>query len=119
MIQGRINNQREPRLSLEVHGIDGPVDVILDTGFSGALCLSKRHIECLGMTPKGVEWYELGNGSLVAQPVYLVRIRWFGSEREVEAIMTGAEDSMIGSELMIGCLVTLDYASGELAIERR
>lgn len=116
MIRGRIDPRGEPTLPLSVSGLPTPIPVILDSGFSGALCLSQRHVEALDLQAVGVEWYELGDGTLVERPVYLAQVIWLGTSRTVRTIATRSDDSMIGARMFAGCVVTLDYDAGTLTV---
>lgn len=97
-------------------GIPGPVPVIVDTGFTGELCLSRKHTAGLHLRRAGVEWYELGDGSRVAEVVYALEVVWFGVVRDVAATLTDSADSMVGAQLLQDCAVPFLYSKGSFAI---
>lgn len=65
VIEGRINELREAVLPLVVTGLraQARVDAVIDTGFSGDLCLPIEIAIQLGLELCGIELYELADGA--------------------------------------------------------
>lgn len=118
MISGRVNEQREAVVALQVTGLADPVDAVVDTGFSGAVCLAREVAEELSLHPVGAEAYELGDGSMTQMNVYLIGVRWFDDERVVRAILTESRQSVIGTELLRGCRLEIDFAARTVSVQR-
>lgn len=71
MIHGVINEALEPivEIGLKRQESTQTVPAIVDTGFSGHLCLSQRHVDKLTMVFHHVERYELANGEVLVAEV--------------------------------------------------
>lgn len=116
MISGRVNPVREAVIELEVLGLANPVEVVIDTGFSGALCLSRVSAAELGLSPVGAESVELGDGSVTEMNIYLVAVTWLGREMQVRAILSDSAQSVIGTELLRGCRLEVDFVDRTVRI---
>ena len=52
MISGRVSVELDPLVTIEISGVQGnfqPVEVVVDTGFSGELALPSELIQSLGL----------------------------------------------------------------------
>ena len=71
MIVGWLSSDREPIVSLTVHGRTATaIDAVVDTGFTGYLSLARRHRRAMRLLRVGREAYELADGTLVSEVVY-------------------------------------------------
>lgn len=46
------------------------------------------------------------------------KIIWFGNEREVRVILSDDEEPAIGTRLLKGCVMTIDFIQDALTIEK-
>lgn len=85
------------------------IPAIIDTGFSGYLALSERHVDDIDMQFKYVERYELADGSIIVKDVYHARITFGNEERDVYTIVTASTDTLIGAGILRRHHVAIDY----------
>ena len=120
MIQGYVNEALEPVIEIGLTRGDATdsIPTIVDTGFSGHLCLSQRHEEKIEMVFHHVERYELANGEVVAMDVFRGTIVFNGCEQEINLILTASEDTLIGAALLCDYLLTINYPERTVQVER-
>ena len=102
-LNGYINEDLEPKLdNIFVVGEDEPVqlDVILDTGFNGELSLPVKLKEKCKLEFVSVKPYELANGDIVEEDVYLAELIINDKILVVETTLTKSEIALIGMELI-------------------
>lgn len=110
MTQGRISKQGEPVVPVALHGSGTRrVNAILDTGFTGHLCLARRHRRFAKLRRVGDVETELADGTRITQPAYIGRVTFAGETRQVLVTLTRAEDSLIGTALLSGSRVLIDF----------
>ena len=120
MIRGEVSGDQQALVTIEIIDADGhpcPVEVILDTGFTGYLTLPAETIRELGLAPVGRRTFELANGELFEFEAYLASVSWH--ERLTDALVLRSEgDPLLGMTLLWGSRVTPDaVAQGEVSIE--
>jgi len=64
-----------------------------------------------------VQTVEFADGSTKKELVFEGKIRWEGELRPTQVYLTGAEQALLGTGLLIDRLVTLDFRSGVVRIE--
>ena len=71
MIAGVINDSFEPivEIGLLRAGQTTTIPAVVDTGFSGYVCLSRYRIEAMDLEFSYVDRYELADGTVVAKDV--------------------------------------------------
>jgi len=120
MIKGYVNEALEPvmEIGLKRGDVITMIPTVVDTGFSGYLCLAERCIDQLEMTFEFAEPYELANGEVVVKDVFRGSIVFDGREQEVDLILTASEDTLIGASLLKDYKLTVDYPKRTVRIER-
>ncbi len=108
-----------PRVRLIVKGLRKSLrnDPVVDTGFDGDLCLPVKVAIQLGLELSGESIVELADGSKKQELSFLGSVFWQGHERLVKIFLTNSEDALIGSGLMQGQKLALDYANRAVTIE--
>lgn len=102
MIEGAVNANYEPVISLPVQGPAGQtleIDAVVDTGFNGFLTLPTALVGELSLPFASIGRAVLANGSEVAFDVYEVTVLWDGQPRNIEAAVTDAV-SLVGMLLL-------------------
>jgi len=94
------------------------VERIIDTGFDGALVLPRDLVVSLGLPILGGEEIELVGGLLSWADISLATVRWLGEEREAEILITESPDHLIGTELLQGTRLTIDYVGRTVSITK-
>ena len=93
--QGFINENLEP----VVENI--PLDAILDTGFNGMFCIPRRlapHCELISL---GLETFELADGTLVDEELYVGQILLNDVPYFVELTLTDADQALVGMQMLL------------------
>ena len=120
MITGKIVNNQEVVIELEVTGVEHPqkIEVAVDTGFTGELMLPGDLIDVLGFPRIGELPIILGDGSWITLDLYLGIIVWHAEKRVVQVLRTDNGKPLIGMSLLYGNRLTLDVViDGDVTIE--
>lgn len=109
MITGKIVNNQEAIIELEVAGVVNPqkIEAVVDTGFTGELMLPGDLIDLLGFPRVGELPITLGDGMVL----------WQGEERIVQVLRTDGKP-LIGMSLLYGNRLIVDVVTdGTVTIE--
>jgi clan AA aspartic protease len=117
-IQGKVNAAREPVVVLQTAPKKRKFFVIIDTGFSGELCLSPKIIEQMGFERIGREAYVLADGQIVHADIHKAEIIWFSHTRPVEVIALENPRGLLGTELLQDCSLTIHFKSRKMTIKQ-
>jgi clan AA aspartic protease len=120
MIEGYVNEALEPVVEIGLKRGDAvtTISAIVDTGFSGSLCLAEQHLNQLEMTFEYAESYELANGEVIVKDVFRGSIVLDGREHEVDLILTASQDTLIGASLLKDYKLSIEYPKRIVRIER-
>ena len=120
MITGRVSDTLELLVEVGLKRGDRitTVSAVVDTGFSGTLCLAERSSELLDLEFRFIERYELANGEVIAKDVFRERIVFDGHEQEVESIFTASQDTLIGASLLQDYKLPVDYPVRTVQLKR-
>lgn len=119
MIVGRITNNQEAIIELEIVGLNrqAKIEVVIDTGFDGYLTLPGDLINRLGLRQAGRRYAILGDGNTVALELYRAKVLWHAEEREVPVLRTDG-GPLVGMALLKGNRVILDVVTdGDVRID--
>jgi clan AA aspartic protease len=107
---GSVNAQLEAWL--RVQSINGEIiECLIDTGFNGALVLPRAEAVRLNLAILGrVPIIGVGRARMVADIAEL-EIEWLGQSRAVEVIISDGDDSLLGTELLDGSRLVVDYVA--------
>jgi clan AA aspartic protease len=117
-IQGTVTVGREPVIVLETFPKKRKISVIIDTGFSGELCLAPRTIHGMGFERFGREPFVLADGRIMRADVYKGRIQWFNHRRSVEVIALDNPQGLLGTQLLQGCRLAVHFGSRKVYINQ-
>jgi clan AA aspartic protease len=84
-------------------------ECLIDTGFSGALYLPRTLVNNLGLPIIGREPVGSVNDREEDMDISLAEINWLEVEQKVHVIVGEANDSLIGTELLKGTRLSIDY----------
>jgi clan AA aspartic protease len=107
---GSVNAQLEAWL--RVQATNGEIiECLIDTGFNGALVLPRADAVRLNLTVLGrVSIIGVGRARQIADIAEL-EIEWLGKSRAVEVIISDGDDSLLGTELLDGSRLVIDYVA--------
>jgi hypothetical protein len=71
----------------------------------------------LGLELRNVVEIELADGTLTLEPVYTAQVDWDGELKEVDVTLTFSDEALVGTGLLEGKSVNLDFRTGEVIIE--
>ncbi len=114
MIEGFVNANYEPVISLSVQGPSGQareIEAVVDTGFNGFLTLPPALVTELGLTFQSEGWATLANGSEETFGVYGVTALWDGQPRYVDADAVGPTP-LAGMSLLDRHNLNIDVENG-------
>ena len=121
MIRGRVSQALDPLITIEVRDADGglePLEVILDTGFTGHLTLPRDSIQRLRLTYSGRRTVILASGQMIGIDAYTAVVSWGGQHRDV-VVLESISESLVGMSLLQGSRVTLDIRVGGVVLVER
>jgi clan AA aspartic protease len=95
------------------------LDVVVDSGFNGALMLPSATIESLGLSEAGPIQAELADGSLVWTRLFVGEIVWFGQTEHVWVQSTNSDEGLLGTKLFQGCMGELDPDAGVVILRKK
>jgi clan AA aspartic protease len=109
----------EPTVPLILHGPSTPrIAAVLDTGFSDYVCLSRANQKSMNLQPVGRMPYELADGSLVDEDVFLGEVTFDGQRQRVLVTLTDSTDSLIGTALLKDCSLRIDFVRRIVEVRR-
>jgi clan AA aspartic protease len=105
---GSVNAQLEAWLRVSSTGGER-FDCLIDTGFDGALVLPRSEANRLNLTILGrVPIIGVSRIRSIADIAEL-EIEWLGNTRAVEVIISDGDDSLIGTQMLDGSRLVVDY----------
>ena len=92
------------------------VAIWIDTVFTGELVLSRRQIEKLGLVQSSAVSAGLADGKQVILETFSCVVDWFGEQRQVEAVESEGLYALLGTGLLDGHKLEIDYRLRTLTI---
>jgi clan AA aspartic protease len=115
--EGYFNQNGEPVVNLDL--ISASVEALIDTGFFGSLIVTRMMASDLDLQFEGVEEFYTVTGEMFTAPSYFTKIRWFGEEVKMPiAISDEISEALLGTRMLQGCRLTIDYAERAVIIEK-
>jgi clan AA aspartic protease len=110
-----------PTADIEVIGTRQSVllSALIDTGFDGDICLPTTAALRLGLELVGRRDMELADGTVTTGFVFGGWVRFLGKKRSVTVHITESEDALIGTGLLEGCLLVIDFPAGTVRLSRK
>ena len=120
MIRGRVGGNQQALVPLDINDGNGRphrLEVILDTGFTGHLALSREFISMLDLPFVGQRIFELANGERFEFAAYLATVSWHGRLRDALVLQSDSVP-LLGMTLLWDSRVTVDAVDdGAVIIE--
>jgi len=121
MIEGFVNEFDEPIIEIDMKfNTEGSkkIEAIVDTGFNGYISLPTPLIEKCKWEFLGTEEYELANGEVTIEKVYLGDIIFDGEELLVFGLANRSYDTLIGTKLLKDKILKVDFKVSKVVIEK-
>jgi clan AA aspartic protease len=120
MINGKIEQSRYPRvyLNLVVHDKSENLKFLIDTGFDSELALSYNHADLYELELLQSVRVTYADGESNEELMAVGRIVWFGEEREVRVILSNDEEPALGTRLLKGCVLNMNFIDDTLTIDK-
>ena len=120
-MNGTVDRRGRALLTIPVRptedGSESPIDIWVDTGFTGDLILPRPLIEQLGLLESSVVKAAMGDGRKAEMNTFRAWINWFGEDLDVEVIVSSGQNALLGVRLMLGRCLTVDYRTLRLTLE--
>ena len=115
---GNVTGRREAIVSMVVYGqqTQERVEAVIDTGFDGHLLLPDSMIHRLALPQLGATVVTLGDGTSRLMRVYELAVQWLNERRLVEVLAGSADEVLLGTALLAGHRLTIDYRSATVEI---
>jgi clan AA aspartic protease len=106
--EGSVNAQLEAWLRVRSSSSE-MIDCLIDTGFDGSLVLPRSEANRLNLTVLGrVPIIGVSRLRSIADIAEL-EVEWLGEIRAVEVIISDGDDSLIGTQMLDGSRLVVDY----------
>ena len=118
-LRGFINENLEPIVEdIFLIGQEGyiPLEAILDTGFNGMLCLPRKFQQLCELNALGFETFELADGTLVQEVIYMGQILLNDIPYFVELTLTDADRTLLGMQLLLNKVVTFNLKTMRIEV---
>jgi clan AA aspartic protease len=111
---GRVNDNREACVSINLNNT--VVECVIDTGFTGALVLPQSLLESLHIEASEQIDFRTVGGVWMTANITTIECQWLGEIRIIDVIVSESDDSLIGTELLDGARLTIDYLNNSVII---
>lgn len=110
-----------PKVEITIRGSKRSVqmEAIVDSGFDGTFCVPMEVASWVGAVILAWGQMELADGSKVRVPTVACEVELLGTTASTEAFVTNAQDPIVGTELLEGCRLTVDFDSGKAQLKRK
>jgi clan AA aspartic protease len=114
MIQGVVNAQLQPTVRLAIHDATGQahdIEVVVDTGYDGALTLPPARVTALGLGFRDQLQARLADGSTQVLNVHEATVIWDGQSRKIEVDAIDISP-LLGAALLQGHELRIKFVVG-------
>lgn len=120
MIRGQVSADGAAMIRLQILGpadASQTIDAVIDTGFSGYLCLARTFIDSLELPFRQTETYTLADNSNIELDVFRCNVMWDGRVRPAFALAADGAP-LLGMSLLRGFRLGIAVIDGgEVKIE--
>jgi clan AA aspartic protease len=90
-----------------------PIEFVIDTGFTGELCLPLESVSLMGLTFRHDTFANLADNTEVSLPPHEATVLWDGVERDVLIVATGRRP-LLGTALLDEQELVIQFTDGGL-----
>lgn len=117
---GRVDDQLRALVRVPLAASPGDprtdVEAWVDTAFNGGLTLPRSVAAGLGLPPGVSSDAVLADGSRVELESFVCHLDWFGGTYRTQAVATDGAYPLLGTQLLAGRRLTIDYAAGTVEL---
>ncbi len=115
MISGIVTNRQATvvLIFLLSNGSRVPIEFVIDTGFTGELCLPPEAVSLMGLTFRHDTYANLADNSEVLLPLHEAIVLWGDVERDVLIVATGRRP-LLGTALLDEQELVIQFTDGGL-----
>jgi clan AA aspartic protease len=119
-MKGYINSFGDPVIGTTIIGSRGRIKVIalIDTGFSGAICIPVKLAIQLGLELISEVTVEYADGTRKDELVFNGKIVWDRDTKDVEIYLTRSEEVLIGKELFNDGVLEINFKNNTVLFRR-
>ena len=93
--------------------------MLIDTGFNGSLCLPRSLMSELELKKiSEEEIFGIGLHTEIVD-IALTKITWFGQQTEIEVLINDGDDRLLGSELLDGKILKINYRNKKVSVSEK
>jgi predicted aspartyl protease len=118
-LKGSINEYFEPiveNIFLIGKEENIPLEAILDTGFNGMFCMPRKFAHYCELSSLGLETFELADGTLVEEELYVGQIVLNDRAYFVEFTLTDADQALLGMQLLLDKIAVFDLKTMRIEV---
>lgn len=110
-MKGYVDSSGDPVFEMIIIGSRGQIKVIalVDTGFSGAVCIPVKLAIQLGLELISQVTVEYADGTRKDELVFSGKIVWEKDTKDVEIYLTRSEEILIGKEIFTDGILEIDF----------
>jgi clan AA aspartic protease len=115
--KGIVNNNLEAVLEIRLTS-GSVIECVIDTGFNGSLLLPRNFVETNSMFFIGSEEIELVEEITAEIDTALADIKWLDEEFSARIFVSEADETLIGTEMLIDSVLEIDYQNRTVKITK-
>jgi clan AA aspartic protease len=119
-VNGQVDHANRALLTINVaasrHDESQEIVVWVDTAFNGDLVLPYQEIERLQLPQASSARAILADGQTVELETFECLVEWFGESRPVEVVANEGQLPLLGTSLLTGRVLTIDYQQQTLQL---
>lgn len=120
-MKGYIDSSGDPVIETTIIGSRGQIKVValIDTGFSGAICIPVKLTIQLGLELISEVTVEYADGTRKDELVFSGKMVWDEDTKDIEIYLTRSEDLLIGKELFNDGVLEINFIKRAVVFRRQ
>jgi clan AA aspartic protease len=114
--KGRVNELSEACVFVRLASGQS-IECVIDTGFSGGLMFPRSFVTQIPHTDIGKETFTLAGGGEMKADIVAVEVHWLNVVNSFAVVISEASDALIGTDMLNGTVLVIDYISSEVEIK--
>lgn len=114
---GNVNASLEARVLIRLAG-GAAVRCLVDTGFTGALILPRDFVTNNGLRVVARETFMTVEEHVIEADIGVAEVEWLGETQTRRAIVSETDEAMLGTEMLIGTVLTIDYVASSVTVKQ-